>query len=49
MEAAYERQNPTTLAPLNVHPDDLQLFLKLCRRYNQSTAGMFHTLIRNNV
>jgi hypothetical protein len=46
MEAEYCRQHPEKLATLSVDPNDLQLFLKLCRRYNQSTAAMFHTLIK---
>jgi hypothetical protein len=49
MEDAYKRQHIEKLTPLSVHPEDLQVFLKLCRRYNQSTAGMFHTLIKSNV
>ena len=48
MEAEYARQHPAQLSNLTVHPEDLQAFLRLCSRYNQSPAGMFHSLLKSN-
>jgi hypothetical protein len=48
MEAEYARQHPAQQSNLAVHPEDLQAFLRLCSRYNQSPAGMFHSLLKSN-
>ena len=49
MHLAYAKQHPVEVATLKVYANDLKLFYKLCRRYNQSPPAMFHTLLKSNV
>ena len=45
MEAAYQRQ--ISLHSIEVYAADYDRFTKLCTRYNQSMAQMFHNLLLN--
>jgi hypothetical protein len=48
LKAQYDAQNQPAEG-FTVDPDDLETFLRLCRRYNMTTAEMFHSLLRTCV